>query len=208
MKKEGLILLALVLVFGFVVLGCGSTSEIPIPGKPPLPKVEVTFGDTPPAIPVAGVGGVVPTYIDGGYKITYDESGSGAQYGTAFGIFELPIAEGVSVADYSKITLTYQAVDGDVGNKRVVLLASFSTFADAGSNPANDPPDTAADVFVIGERSANIDDKDKHELTFTFTAANKAAFKDDAEKVFFSVYIHAGKAGPTAFEVTKFAIEP
>ena len=31
MKKEGLILLALVLVFGFVVLGCGSTSELPIP---------------------------------------------------------------------------------------------------------------------------------------------------------------------------------
>ena len=35
MKKEGLILLALVLVFGFVVLGCGSTSEIPLPTKQP-----------------------------------------------------------------------------------------------------------------------------------------------------------------------------
>ena len=34
MKKEGLILLALVLVFGFVVLGCGSTSEIPIKEDP------------------------------------------------------------------------------------------------------------------------------------------------------------------------------
>ena len=52
MKKEGLILLALVLVFGFVVLGCGSTSEIPIDRggggddpTPPPPPLVISAGD-------------------------------------------------------------------------------------------------------------------------------------------------------------------
>ena len=68
MKKEGLILLALVLVFGFVVLGCGSTSEIPLNGGG---GEEPGEGETWPE--------VVKTVSEATLTLTNNAYGDGAQ---------------------------------------------------------------------------------------------------------------------------------
>jgi len=58
-----------------------------------------------------------------GYTLEWSDSGQ-ADYDNAYALFKVTFADGVTLADYDKVTFTYQGISGDIGWKQIGLYAS------------------------------------------------------------------------------------
>jgi hypothetical protein len=164
--------------------------------KQVLETITVDFG-SPTAITAIGTGATAAALADGtGYSYTYGSS----EYEGGWSKFTLTLANGVSLADYDKITFTIQANAGDTSYKPFIVLTGKPLPSDRwSSNPtttSNQYNCTTVDSvqFTSGTQT----------LTFTINKAKASSMTGDIE---FAIYGHCGASnGTTKFTYSSFQI--
>jgi hypothetical protein len=159
----------------------------------PLTSAPVTVGDDTQDVTVTASTGATVAYIPGGYRVV-----TTANYGP-FAWFTVDLGTDKSITDFEKVTFDYNAVEGDVGNKTLYLLASDETFPGTMNNNYtplrvsgynwNKGPGSESLTAIIGKNDGN----------------NLSQLPSADGEINFSFYLHAEAA---TYEISNIVFVP
>jgi len=127
-----------------------------------------------------------------GYQFTY----GGDQYDGAFARFKYTFTEDARLADYKQVKITIEGKGGDVGGKRIFMVAAEDPYNFVGNAPANA-------IIVTDNPWGNME----HGIqTHTLNINSLNAIKlDDADSLWITFYIHAASSANSA--TTSFIVK-
>jgi uncharacterized repeat protein (TIGR02543 family) len=164
--------------------------------KQVLEPITVDFR-SPTVITAIGTGAATAALADGtGYSYTYGT----VEYEAAWSKFTLTLADGVSLADYDKITFTIKAEAGDTNYKPFIVLTGKPLPASTWSSN----PTTTSNQYNCTTVSSIQFSTGTQTLTFTIDKAKASNMTGNIE---FAIYGHCGASnGTTKFTYSNFQI--
>jgi hypothetical protein len=174
-------------------------SLYPVLAATKLSAVGIKVDSVSVNVAVNAVSGTLEAITDG---YTFTRLGG---YASSYAWFAVTFGEGVKLADFKQVTLTYQGVSGDISYKDIVLLAKSAAFSGSlGSDTdiSNMQIHTGTKTQVTGTTATPV--------TISIDPTKAAAYNTIAgeQTVYFSIYLHAaatGSGNPTAFKISNIA---
>jgi len=159
--------------------------------------VKVKVGDEYQYVAVTGEGGVVEYNAD---QTVYTFSKQ-AEWEKSYAYFAVDFGETDKLSDFGKVTFKYQGVSGDIGYKRILIVASATPFIGdlpTGTNQLN-ASQWVSGAFVEGPQMNGTS-----ETPVTLIIPKDKADTYTASTVYFSIYINTqGSPGtPTVYKVS------
>ena len=157
--------------------------------KPEPPKMGITVAGAAKQVEVIAASGTEVNLLtgNGGYELTYGT----AQYGAVYAYFEVDFGAGKSLQDYSKLTLDWKGIAGDIGYKQMYVFASSTAFTGSVSNTG-----------AAASHNFNSGNTTEQEGTFYLSAPAVTG-----QKAFIAITIWAGASSGTPAVATKYEVK-